>query len=217
MVKMYLVRHAEAQGNILEFFQGHTDCDVTEKGLKQLDMLSLRFRNVDFDAVYSSPLTRAVKTAEAVNRFKGLPIVTDERLIEINGGVWEGKKWTDIERDYPDDHSVWRHTPWKFDPPQGESMEHIYARMVGAVTDIAEKNQGKTVVVVSHGCALKNYLAHVEYGDITRLDDVGWSDNTAVSLVEFDDNMIPKIIYKNDSSHLPQELSTLAFSRWVKE
>lgn len=214
---MYLVRHAEAQGNILEFFQGHTDCDVTEKGLKQLDMLSLRFRNVDFDAVYSSPLIRAVKTAEAVNRFKGLPIVTDSRLIEINGGVWEGQKWTDIERNYPEDHAIWRNTPWEFDPPDGESMESVYERIKAALTDIAAQNDGKTVVVVSHGCSLKNFLAYAEFGDIKRLNDVGWSDNTAVSLIEFDDNMIPKIIYKNDSSHLPQELSTLAFSRWVKE
>ncbi|MGN0585990.1 MAG: histidine phosphatase family protein [Oscillospiraceae bacterium] len=217
MVKMYLVRHAEAQGNILEFFQGHTDCDLTEKGLKQLDMLSLRFRNVDFDAVYTSPLIRAVKTAEAVNRFKGLPIVTDRRLIEINGGVWEGRNWTDIERDYPEDHAIWRNTPWEFAPPDGEPMESVYERIKDALADIAAHNNGKTVVVVSHGCSLKNFLAYAEFGDIKRLNDMGWSDNTAVSLIEFDDNMIPKIIYKNDSSHLPCELSTLAFSRWVKE
>ena len=82
--------------------------------------------------------------------------------------------------------------------------------------DIADKNRGKTVVIVSHGCALRNYLSFAEFGSPDGLSEVGWSDNTAVSLIEYDDDLAPTIIYKNDSSHLPHELSTLAFSRWSK-
>lgn len=61
MVTAYLVRHAEAQGNIEEFFQGHINTDVSEKGAKQLEMLAERFRDISFDAIYSSPLLRAKK------------------------------------------------------------------------------------------------------------------------------------------------------------
>ena len=75
---LYLVRHAEAEGNWKRTFQGHIDSEVSEKGWTQLDYLARRFEQVRLDAVYSSPLKRAWATAEAINRFAGLPI-TPER------------------------------------------------------------------------------------------------------------------------------------------
>ncbi len=217
MVTAYLVRHAEAQGNIEEFFQGHINTDVSEKGAKQLEMLAERFRDISFDAIYSSPLLRAKKTAEAVNKYHGLPITEDERLIEINGGVWEGVKWTEIGERFPESYDKWRNKMWEFQAENGESMAEVYERMKNAVTDIASKNEGKTIVIVSHGCALRNFLSYAEFNDITKLADVGWSDNTAVSEIKFDSDLKPTIVYKNDSGHLPPELSTLAFSRWCKK
>ena len=90
MTTLYLVRHCEAEGNTARVFQGSIDRDISPNGQKQLDRLAERFRDVPLAAVYSSPLLRAYKTAQAVNRYHGLPIVTDDRLKEINGGVWEG-------------------------------------------------------------------------------------------------------------------------------
>ena len=92
MTKIILVRHCEAQGNHERVFQGATDCDITERGERQLEALSERFRTVEFDALYSSPLLRARRTAEAVNRHHGLPMAIEPGLREINAGHWEGKK-----------------------------------------------------------------------------------------------------------------------------
>ncbi|MGN0609235.1 MAG: histidine phosphatase family protein [Oscillospiraceae bacterium] len=216
MTRIYFVRHAEAMGNVREFFQGRIDCDISEKGAKQLEKLAERFKTVDYDVIYSSPLIRTMKTAEAVNSRLKLPIIKDERLIEINGGVWEGRKWTEIAEKYPKEHDTWKNNMKAFEIEDGETMTEVYERMKAAVTDIADKNRGKTVVIVSHGCALRNYLSFAEFGSPDGLSEVGWSDNTAVSLIEYDDDLTPTIIYKNDSSHLPHELSTLAFSRWSK-
>ena len=83
---LYLVRHAEAEGNVREFFQGNTDTALTEKGRRQLDCLAERFRDVPLDAVYTSPFQRALQTAEAVNRHHGLPLHQEFALREINGG-----------------------------------------------------------------------------------------------------------------------------------
>ena len=216
MTRIYFVRHAEAEGNVKEFFQGRIDCDISEKGAVQLEYLAKRFETIDYDAIYSSPLKRAMSTARAVNRRLQLPIIERENIIEINGGVWEGKLWTEIERDYPTEHNLWKNDMKRFEIEGGERMAEVYERMKSAITDIVRENQGKTAVVVSHGCALRNYLSYAEFGSADRLGDVGWSDNTAVSLIEYDDNFTPKIIFKNDSSHLPPEASTLAFSRWSK-
>ncbi len=216
MTRIYLVRHGEAMGNVQEFFQGRIDCDLSPKGEKQLERLAERFKSINYDVIYSSPLIRAMKTADAVNSSLKLPIIKDERLIEINGGAWEGMKWTEIAEKYPIQHDIWKNDMKRFSIDGGETMTEVYERMKNAVTNLADINRGKTVVIVSHGCALRNYLSCAEFGTSDRLADVGWSDNTAVSLVEYDDSLNPAVVFKNDSAHLPHELSTLAFSQWSK-
>ena len=217
MVKAYLVRHAEAQGNVREFFQGHIDTEVSEKGRKQLECLAERFKDIDFDRIYSSPLKRTVSTAEAVNRYHGKEIIYDSGLVEINGGVWEGVKWADLPVKFPAEYDLWVNRMYDFSVENGEKMTDVFERMKKTVGRIVRENEGKTIVIVSHGCALRNFLSYAEFDDITRLADVGWSDNTAVSEIKFDSDLKPTIVYKNDSGHLPPELSTLAFSRWCKK
>lgn len=213
MTKIYLVRHAEAMGNVEEFFQGQTDCELSEKGKKQLELLAERFRDIPIEAIYSSPLKRTIDTAEAVNKYHNLPIIRDEGLIEINGGVWEGKPWAELPKLYPVEHDLWQNKMQDFYVADGERMTEVFERVKNAVDKIAAENDGRTIAVVSHGCALRNFLCYAMGKPISALKDVGWSDNTAVSLVEYE-NGVPKIIFKNSNDHLTGELSTLSKSKW---
>lgn len=213
MTKIYLVRHAEAMGNVEEFFQGQTDCELSEKGKKQLELLAERFRDIPIEAIYSSPLKRTIDTAEAVNKYHNLPIIRDDGLIEINGGVWEGKPWADLPKLYPVEHDLWQNKMQDFYVADGERMTEVFERVKNAVDKIAAENDGRTIAVVSHGCALRNFLCYAMGKPISALKDVGWSDNTAVSLVEYE-NGVPKIIFKNSNDHLTGELSTLSKSKW---
>ena len=77
VTKLYIVRHCQSAGNAGGRFQGRFDGPVNEQGVKQLELLSLRFRNEPLDAIYSSPLIRAYRTAEAINKYHGLPIHKD--------------------------------------------------------------------------------------------------------------------------------------------
>lgn len=213
MTKIYLVRHAEAMGNVEEFFQGQTDCELSEKGKKQLELLAERFRDIPIEAIYSSPLKRTIDTAEAVNKYHNLPIIRDDGLIEINGGVWEGKPWADLPKLYPVEHDLWQNKMQDFYVADGERMTEVFERVKNAVDKITAENDGRTIAVVSHGCALRNFLCYAMGKPISALKDVGWSDNTAVSLVEYE-NGVPKIIFKNSNDHLTGELSTLSKSKW---
>jgi len=211
----YLVRHAEAEGNVKEFFQGNINTDVTPKGQTQLDCLAERFHDIHLDAVYTSPYLRALKTAQAVNRYHNLPLIQNDDLREINGGEWEGRKWADIPRLFPEEHKLWTDQLWLFHAPNGDTMTAVYQRILKVMAEIAEENKGKTVAVVSHGCTLRNFLSFLESGCIEGLQAVGWSDNTAVSLAEYDhETQKWSLIFKNDSSHLSAELSTLNSSAW---
>lgn len=216
MLRIYLIRHAEAMGNVLEFFQGRTDESLSEKGEKQLDCLAERFRDLKVERLYSSPLKRTLATAEAVNKYHSLPIITDEGLIEINGGAWEGRPWAELPERYPVEYGLWKNHMEDFYIEGGEKMTEVFARMKQTMDKIARENPGRTVAVVSHGCSLRNYLCHCMGRPISALKDVGWSDNTAVSLIEYDDNFTPRIIFKNSNEHLPPELSTLSASKWSK-
>ena len=214
---VYLIRHAEAMGNVNEVFQGHTDCEISPKGKKQLEFLKERCKDLQYDVIYSSPLIRAMETAEAVNFYHHLPIRTDKGLMEINGGVFEGKKWCDIPKLYPDAYDLWANDHGRFTVEGGESMEDMYNRITLTVTKIAARNHGKKIIVTTHGCAIRNFLCYASDTPLSGVQNIRWSDNTAVSKIEFDENLKPFIILQNDASHLDREMSTLEYQSWWRE
>ena len=208
VTRLYLIRHAEAEGNAVPFFQGSMDTELTEKGKQQLRFLAERFRDVPLDAVYYSPYRRALQTAEAVNLYHRLPMHPEPDLRELNGGSWEGRRIADLQSDFPEEFAVWTQHMQDFQAPDGEAMRGVYARICSVMERIAAENPGRTVAVFTHGCALRNFLSFVESGSIDGLPDVGWGDNSAVSLTEYAPGSGWKLIYKNDSSHLPQDTHT---------
>jgi len=213
---IYLVRHCEARGNIDREFHGSFDSDISDNGREQLRRLSERFRDIPLDALYSSPLRRARLTAEAVNLHHNLPIVFDERLKELNGGLWERNKWAELPQLFPESSEAWGSRPHEFEAPEGETMRQLYDRMKAALCDIAAAHEGQTVAVASHGCAIRNALAWGLTGDIVRLGDIPWCDNTAVSVFRFEDGKVSVTLY-NDSSHLDAETSTLEKQNWWRK
>lgn len=217
MTTIYLVRHAEAEGNIERRFQGHYDGKISENGEKQLQYLKKRFKKVSLDAVYASPLRRAVATAKMVNFYAELPLVLDRSLMEICGGGFEGKKYAELPELFPEQWEHWDREPHKFKAPGGETMRQCFDRMKNVMNRIVHANMGHTVAVVSHGCALRNYLCYLMDTPFELLDEVPWGDNTCVTRVEFDDRFKHRIVYMNDTSHLPEELSTLAKQNWWRK
>ncbi len=209
MVKIYLIRHVKAEGNVKGFIQGRVDTQVMGEGLLQLDALAERFRSIPIEAVYTSPLKRAVSTAEAVNRYHSLPIIRDEGIIEIDFGKMEGCSKDELYTRFPVESEIWDNCINKFAAPDGESSGQVYDRMSAAMNRIAGENIGKTIAVVSHGMAIKAYLNFAAGIKWENYEDPGWSDNSAVSLIEYDDELRPHIIFKNDSSHLQKQEAVL--------
>ena len=214
---VYLIRHAEAMGNVHEIFQGHTDCEISPKGKLQLECLKKRCKDLNYDVIFSSPLKRAVETAEAINAYREIPIQIDDGLLEINGGIFEGKKFRELPELYPEAYDLWKNHHPKFVVENGESMESVFNRITLTITKLAARNREKTIAIVSHGCAIRNFLCYANNKSLNEINDVSWSDNTAISKIEFDHNLKPTIIFQNDSSHLTDEASTLSFQTWWKK
>lgn len=205
MTYIYLVRHCEAMGNHKRLFQGSTDCDISEIGAIQLGYLKERFKDIKLDAVYSSPLIRAQKTAAAVVEGKGHNITIRKNLAELHGGVVEGKPFAEAFTTIPGLADAWNNHPQDFAPEGGEAMRDAYVRIYDEIMYLVRENCGKTIAAATHGGVLRCLMCRVLYNDITRLKDVPWCENTAVTLIKVDDNDKIGVEFFNDYSHVPPE------------
>ncbi len=206
ITNVYIVRHCEAMGNVKRIFQGCTDIDISENGAKQLEFLKQRFAGVKIDNVYTSPLKRAYKTALAVIGDRNIKPVINDGLREINGGIAEGKPFSETFEKIPSLADEWYYHPQDFAPKGGEPMRQAYERIWKTVKNISDENKDKTIACVTHGGVTRCLLCRVLYGDISYLTKTEWSDNTSLALIRFNGKELPQVVFYNDSSHLPSEL-----------
>ncbi len=212
--RILLVRHCEAQGNTMGVFQGQIDTDISENGEKQLELLALRCRNMPIEVLVSSPLKRAVKTAQALNRYHGLPLETDPLFAEINAGGFEGVPWKELPEKFPEESRLWYQEPWKFRAPGGESMEEVYQRTWKGVEGLLKRYRSKWIAVCSHGCAIRNLLCRALGLPLEKIGEVPWMDNTALSVLEISPEGEISVPVLGDASHLSPETSGFAGQSW---
>lgn len=198
MTRIYLIRHAEAEGNLYRVFQGQYDTLVTETGKQQIRALGERFRDIHVDAVYSSDLYRAAYTAAVICRMKGLPLNRVPELREIHVGSWQAKAMGDIYRAEAKKARYYSSDEEKARARGGETPVQVRDRMLAALQTIAAACDGQTVVVVSHGAAIKYVVAHlreVEKGSVST------GKNTGVSVLEWENSAL-RVVDFDDGSHL---------------
>lgn len=211
---IYLIRHAEAEGNRYRRIQGQFDSFLTARGRQQLEHLAARFESVPLDAVYSSDLYRARSTAKAAAH--GLPVHTTPRLREIALGIWEDQLWGNAQRDAPDQLYNFSNAPDRWHIEGGEPFADVTARMVSAVNDIAARHDGQTIAIVSHGMALRALQTYAMGLSVAEMGQVPHGDNTCVSRLQWQDGRM-HIELLNDVSHLDGTgLSTLSRQSWHK-
>lgn len=213
MTKIYFIRHAEAEGNLYRRVQGQYDSLVTDRGRLQIQALAERFREVPVDAVYSSDLYRTRLTASAVYKSHGLPLRTDSGLREVRMGEWEDKPWGLVAREARQQLTYFNTNDPRWKVPGGETFQELRERLVGTLTKLALQHDGETIVVVSHGMALRNSMAALQGFSVEQGAQVPHCDNTGVSLVEYDGGRW-RIVFQNDNTHLDESLSTFAGQKW---
>ena len=216
MTTIYLIRHAEAEGNLYRRIHGQYNSLITDNGYRQIQALEKRFASVPIDAVYSSDLFRTMTTARAVYEPKGLALHTRPDLRELSMGQWEDHSWAGIDRTDHQQMSLFTSTSPDFRAPGGESFPEVRRRGTAAILDIAARHDGQTVAVFAHGTLIRNTLAEFLGIGLSEMKKMGHSDNTAVSLLEVTDGKV-KVVYMDDNSHLTPEISTLARQNWWKK
>ncbi len=149
MMKIVLARHGETEWNVGEIFRGRVDVGLNETGIKQAQLLAEYLRDVKIEAVYSSPLKRALRTAETIADCHQLEVEITPGLIDLDFGEWQGLSRQEVKDKYEELYTEWISRPDKVKIPAGESLNDVMARAIGVIDEIIAKYKG-TVILVSH-------------------------------------------------------------------
>ena len=218
MTTIYLVRHAEAEGNLYRIAHGHyNSCITDDRGCRQIRALAERFRDVPVDAVYASDLIRTRTTAQSIYLPKGLQLHPDPAFREICMGEWEEHCWYELLRKYPQSHDDFNHRLDRWQVPGSETARQVLDRYLPALRRVARQHDGQTVAIFSHGAAMRIVLGTLQGLSLLEIGDTPFGDNTSVARLEAEGDDI-RVLYRDDNSHLVQAgLSTLAKQKWWRQ
>lgn len=197
---LFLIRHAESEGNLKRICLGHTDLGLTERGREQARKTAEALKNIEIDAVYSSDLLRAAQTAEPHAELRKLAVKKISDLRELYFGEWENRYVDYLTERWAEMFTVgWRKHFGTFTAPGGESVVHCAERAEKALLDIAKAHIGGAVIVVSHAALIRALWGRIsgkapsEYADF-----VPFPSNASYSVVTFDGERLNPISYSND-------------------
>ncbi|MDO5115949.1 MAG: histidine phosphatase family protein [Synergistaceae bacterium] len=202
-MRFFVIRHGETAWNVEGRFQGQEDTELNENGLRQARLLGNRLAGHKFDAVLTSPLARARKTAEiASSECEYGQFITVDALTEINHGSWEGRLADDIEAEWPELMRLWRSEPEKVKMPgaRGENLEDILRRAAPAVQAAAEKYEGD-LLLASHDAVIKVLLCHWLDAPLSSFFRFQLP-NCSITVVEVKKGSAPRMLLMGDAAHL---------------
>jgi broad specificity phosphatase PhoE len=206
MTRIVLVRHGQTAWNREARFRGRADIALEEFGLQQAAAtgrcVAVRWPVV---AVYTSPMRRAMQTAEAIARAGGLTVQPLEGLMDIDFGEWQGRLADEMAQRYPDLYRIWLETPHMMHFPGGERLDDVRSRVVAALDEVIAHHPGQAVALVSHTVANRVLLCAV----LGLGNDHFWrlkQDTCAVNVFEAEADGTFTIVLLNDTCHL-QELA----------
>ncbi len=189
MTTIYLVRHAKSQANETGMFGGITDFPLCKEGLDQAEILSdkITSKNLKIDAIYSSPLKRAIQTITPTATKLGLQIKLEEDLREIYVGEWENKLRADLVKQYPKENEYIYATEHYTGMKGQEETEDVAERMVNILKNIAEANKDKRIIAVSHIVSIRAFLCKILNIPFEKTkESIGKIDNAGIATIEYD-------------------------------
>jgi broad specificity phosphatase PhoE len=199
MTELILARHGETEWNVGKIFRGRADVNLDAVGVKQADLLGKYLGNCRLEAVYSSPLKRALDTATIVARYQKVGVHTAEDIIDLDYGEWQSLSEQQVERLYPALLKEWHNSPHKVRIPGGESLEDVRGRVIELVNDVLSRHQGR-ILLVSHRVVLKVLICYLLGLDDSHFWNIS-QDVCGITVFNYVDGRFV-LTRHNDTSHL---------------
>lgn len=202
---LYLVRHGATDNNRAKppRLQGRrTDPPLSEEGHAQARQTGDMLAGFPLDAVYSSPLLRALQTAEAIAEPHGLSVQIDNALIEVDVGLWESRAWDEIEKTDPAAYEAFMADASVNPYLGGETISTVLARSGPAIRRLMADNLGRRIVVVAHNVVNRAFLADLMGIPVARYRSIP-QDNCGLTLLRYRDGQ-PRLVTINGVFHLDE-------------
>lgn len=198
---VYLIRHGESVGNKENRVRGHMDFPLNENGAAQAEALAEALRGKKIKHIYSSPLARAVKTAEIICGRLGIEYETKEEFNNINLGCWENRRKEDLAREFPDMWDTWMNRPDELVIDGGETLAQVRERSLRGLAGAIEKHEGEAIAIVGHRGNLKPIIS----GAVGIMEPSYWKihvDTASYSVLIYDNLRGYSLIGLNYKEHL---------------
>lgn len=199
-LELILVRHGETDWNREGYFRGHEDVKLNARGIAQADAVAEALRSKVFEAVYSSPLKRALVTARRIALPHEIAVRENQAFVDINYGTWQGRKESVVAEKYPPLYARWKATPFKVKFPGGESVKKAWKRVNSGLRELLVLHGTGCVVIVTHRIPLKFMTTYLLGRPLKRFNEVV-HDPCAISVFEIEGRDYRPVVL-NDSSHL---------------
>ena len=187
MTKIYIVRHGQTDSNLRDACIGHKDVPLNKTGTEQAGRLAKRLSGTEFEAVYTSPLARAVNTVmPLVEINRSIKLIMNYGLIERDFGLWDDMSFKEIESAYPQEYKSWRENWYTYRPPEGESVIDIHNRAAETMDKIIGAHSNSNILIVTHLGISRSILAHL----LGLTPEQSWCfrlENTGIAVVEHTD------------------------------
>lgn len=187
---IYIVRHGETIWNKSRLLQGSRDIELSEEGREAAIYRGKQLKDVDFDVIYSSPLSRAYETACLIRGERDIEIIKDDRLREVNFGVNEGESAIELQKDKSNSFCKFFDDPANYVAPKnGESLKEVCIRTKEFMEEVIEPQKDKLdkVLIAGHGAMNKGIMCHVLNHGLDQYWSGGLQKNCGVLIVRLDD------------------------------
>jgi alpha-ribazole phosphatase/probable phosphoglycerate mutase len=157
--RLLLVRHGEPEAATRGRVYGRLDVSLSQRGEEQMKETAKWLEAAPLAAVYSSPQTRALESARLIAGRHSLEVRLDERLCEMDFGLFEGLSYDEVSARHPEIYRAWMNEPTEVEFPGGESFAQMKSRVLGAVVQLRRRHRTESVAIVAHGGVNRIVLA----------------------------------------------------------
>lgn len=198
MTKLILVRHGETAKNVKGKLHGYDDPEVlNDVGRRQIEKTANKLKEFNPTIIYCSKEKRAIQSAEILSKELGISFEPIKGMQERNWGIYSGKPWSEVQVVLD---PMTLDERYNYVPPQGESWKEFEERLVGAVEQVLRENKDKSIVMVTHGGAIRALMPHllsVPKEESFKYDPA----NASITMFEHNNDVFSKVMV-DDISHL---------------
>ena len=198
---IYLVRHTQTIGNVQKRLTGRSDYELTVEGKIFVHKLTERLKEVRFERAYSSGSNRTLKTILPLAELNKLQIIQEDDLCEMYFGIYDGWTWEEVNKVNPKIDKLHKEKNEIMEIPEQETTKQVAERMYKEIEKIAKDNQGKTILICSHGVAIEAFIRKVKNQSFLEEVEENSQKNTSVNILEYDDGKFT-VKLLNDISHI---------------